>query len=215
MQFVVDSIAPPPAGETPQAALVRRGAHLVSAPEGHSLRRAVPHLFSVFNGHTVIAFNVIEGLLARVLRLPAAAPAPALARVGAGAVDLSVLESTLAILVAEPYSLSVEPVTSETFLRDVKELSSSARVRADARFVVTNANIYALGVPPPPRRRRARAPRRRPVVAVEVAREAELQQQQQQQQQRPRPRRRPLPQRRRRCRHPRSRSLSSMPSSSH
>ena len=81
MQFVVDSIAPPPAGETPQAALVRRGAHLVSAPEGHSLRRAVPHLFSVFNGHTVIAFNVIEGLLARVLRLPAAAPAPALAQV--------------------------------------------------------------------------------------------------------------------------------------
>ena len=150
MQFVVDSIAPPPAGETPQAALVRRGAHLVSAPEGHPLRRAVPHLFSVFNGHTVIAFNVIEGLLARVLRLPAAAPAPALARVGAGAVDLSVLESTLAILVAEPYSLSVEPVTSETFLRDVKELSSSARVRADARFVVTSANIYALGVPPPP-----------------------------------------------------------------
>ena len=42
MQFVMDSIAPPPAGETPQAALVRRGAHLASAPEGHSLRRAVP-----------------------------------------------------------------------------------------------------------------------------------------------------------------------------
>ena len=215
MQFVVDSIAPPPARETPQAALVRRGAHLVSAPEGHPLRRAVPHLFSVFNGHTVIAFNVIEGLLARVLRLPAAAPAPALARVGAGAVDLSVLESTLAILVAEPYSLSVEPVTSETFLRDVKELSSSARVRADARFVVTNANIYALGVPPPPSppqgagasaapsgRSGGRAQGGAPAAAAA-------------QQQRPRPRRRPLPQRRRRCRHPRSRSLSSMPSSSH
>ena len=97
MQFVMDSIAPPPARETPQAALVRRGAHLVEAPDGHSLRRAVPHLFSDFHRRAVMPFNVVEGLLARVLRLPAAAPAPALARVGGGAVDLGELEATLAI----------------------------------------------------------------------------------------------------------------------
>ena len=150
MQFVMDSIAPPPTGETPQAALIRRGAHLVAAPDGHALRRAVPNLLSDFHGHAVMLYNMVEGLLSRVLRLSAAAPAPALARVGGGAVDLGELEATLAILVAEPYSLTIDPVTSETFLYDVKELTSSARVRADARFVVADAKIYAFGGPPPP-----------------------------------------------------------------
>jgi hypothetical protein len=58
MKFVMDSIAPPPAGEAPPAALIRRGAHLVSAPDGHALARcgdapwAVAHLFSDFHhGH--------------------------------------------------------------------------------------------------------------------------------------------------------------------
>ena len=74
MQFLEDITHPLAVGaavETPAEAAIRRGAHWVALPDEHDLIAPLARLVTARDGHRVVPFHIVVGLVARVLRLPA------------------------------------------------------------------------------------------------------------------------------------------------
>ena len=146
MQFLEDITHPPAGGvalETPVDAAIRRGPHWVALPDEHDLVAPLARLVTARDGHRVVPFHIVVGLVARVLRLPALVD-DALAIVSTlarGSPSLEYMESILGHVKAEPYSLSFDGLDAASLLRAFKEMATHDRLSVDPRFVVSLPDV--------------------------------------------------------------------------
>ena len=146
MQFLEDITHPPAVGaaiETPAEAANRRGAHWVALPDDHDLLAPLARLVSARDGHHVVPFHIVVGLMSRVLRLPAVVDGAlaAVSTIALGSPSLEYMETILGHVKAEPYSLSFDGLDAVSLLRAFKHLSAHDRLSVDPRFVVSLANV--------------------------------------------------------------------------
>ena len=130
--------------ETPSESAIRRGAHWVALPDEHDLIAPLARLVSARDGHRVVPYHIVVGLVSRALRLPAVVDdaLAAVAVLALGSPSLEYMEGILGHIKAEPYSLSFfDGMDAATLLRAFKQLSSHDRLSVDPRFVVSLADV--------------------------------------------------------------------------
>ena len=140
MQFLEDITHPLAVGvvETSSETAIRRGAHWAALPDEHDLIAPLARLVSARDGHRVVPYHVVVGLVSRVLRLPGAVVDDALAAVAIlalGSPSLEYMEGILGHVKAGPYySLSFDGVDAATLLRAFEQFSSHDRFSVDPRL---------------------------------------------------------------------------------
>ena len=101
------------------------GPHWVALPDEHDLLAPLARLVSARDGHCVVPYHVVVGLVSRVLRLPAISEdaLAATATLALGGPLLEYMEGILGHVKAEPYLLCFDGMDAATLLR----VSSSFR----------------------------------------------------------------------------------------
>ena len=119
------------------------GPHWVALPDEHDLLAPLARLVSARDGHCVVPYHVVVGLVSRVLRLPAISEGAlaATATLALGGPSLEYMEGILRHVKAEPYLLCFDGMDDATLRRAFKQLSSHDRLSVDPQFVVSLANV--------------------------------------------------------------------------